>query len=148
MLFALVSLALAGSAPVPRILVVTREPVPPAIAETAFSMTCPSGLRVEIRGFGFARPRGARPVIVVNGRRATGALAARMALDLADATAAYRLSPRCDQGGRQVSLIINVGRRLESGEVTYANGAASITRRGIQSYQPTAPANADSFWYR
>jgi hypothetical protein len=126
---------------------VTREPVPAEPMTNVFEASCP-GTRLRISGHGLARPEARHVRIELNGRVVAGPLAARMARDLSNMRAVYRLVGLCSRVGRSLQLQIWVGEAGGDGNVHYWAGTAGFLAGRLRAYDGLEPIDARAFWFR
>ena len=125
---------------------VTREPVPADPMAYTFQATC-GETRVKIDGFGLARlPRDAAAV-QVNGMVLSDERTSRLARDLSDDRAVYRLVALCSQDN-VLQLQIYVGESSVDGQVNYQTASATFAEGRLYAYSELQPADESSFWFR
>jgi hypothetical protein len=137
-------LAISAAAP-EEVIPWVRESVPADTGMT-FVAACPSGLRIDIRRYGYARPHGPGATVSINGRRIRGQSATALEAALSEETAVYRLYASCDRDRPRAWLAIEMGRSGASGEVAYMTSSALIAGDGIQAFNPPRPVGSQSFW--
>jgi len=124
---------------------IAREPRPADLWTQSVSARCGRS-RIEISGYGVARPLNRRPSILINGRSIHGRGSAQLLADLARRSAGYRIEILC--GSREITIRIRVGERDPGKAVRFWSGAAYFDGSKLVSYTGLQEGDERSFWFR